>query len=250
MSVSGPLTNEQIHYFKTHGYLILENLIDEGVLENWRQQVWAGLGSSLDTPDTWPTDKHAIDGFRFEPPEPVFGQYPVLEKIINQIGGGAFEGGAGSPIITWPEPDKPWQGRESGHIDAYGPGGWMPFMIGATTYLYEVGARGGGFTYWPNSHLTAHQYFRKHPSHVDGRFRNVEGWHWGAFNQGACDGPQEFTGQPGSVVLWHSYLTHGGSMNTRHSPRFGLFARWGHQRRLEAEFCHEIPEDLWKYWTI
>lgn len=250
MSMSGPLNNDQIAYFKTHGYLIFERLIDESTLEDWRHQLWSALDSSLETPDTWPTDKYSIDGFQWDPPESAFGQYPALAAIVAQVGGGDFEGGGGSPLVSWPQLDKPWEGRTSGHIDAYGPGGWTPFMIGATTYLYDVEPKGGAFTFWPDSHYRAHQYFLKHPAHVDGSFRDVDGWNWDIFNEGATEGPQEFTGAAGSVVLWHSYLTHGGSMNSRPSPRVGLFARWHHKRKHETDFKYEIPDDLWKYWAI
>ena len=247
--MSAPLTPEQIDYFKIHGYLILENLIDESPIAHWRSLAWRALGSRLDTPETWHRDKYVIDGFQDEPPESAFGRYPALAAIIDQVGGGDFEGGGGSPLVVWPDLDKPWQGRTSGHVDAYGPGGWTPFMIGATTYLYDVEPRGGGFTFWPDSHLTGHRYFLEHPSQVDGSFRDIEGWSWDVFNRGAGE-PQEFTGQAGSVILWHAYLTHGGSMNSRPSPRFGLFARWSHKRHKEKDFRYEIPGDLWKYWAI
>ena len=46
-------------------------------------------------------------------------------------------------------------------------------------------------------------------------------------------------------------LTHDGSINVNDCPRLALFARWPHQhQRQVAEFRHEVPEDLWKYWAI
>ena len=55
----------------------------------------------------------------------------------------------------------------------------------------------------------------------------------------------------GDVVLWHSYLTHDGSINVNDSPRIALFARWPHHhQRQSPEFRYEVPEDLWKYWAI
>ena len=244
------LKAEQIAFFKAHGYLIIENFIDGATLDDWRRQIWTALDSSLDTPDTWPRDRHAVDGFSYDPPESVFGHYPPLASIIEQVGGGSFVGGNGSPIISWPQPDAEWKPPESGHIDAYGPGGWMPFMIGATTYLYDVEPQGGGFTFWPGSHHIAHRYFLQHPEQVDGSFRDIDGWGWHVFSDSAPEGLKEFIAAAGSVVLWHSYLSHGGSTNVNSTPRFGLFARWGHQRRHDDEFRYEIPDDLWKYWAI
>ncbi|MBM3264384.1 MAG: hypothetical protein FJY97_13290 [candidate division Zixibacteria bacterium] len=244
------LTAEQIVFFKTNGYLILERFIDKDTLINWREQLWTKLGSRLETPETWPRDQYAINDFRYDPPESAFGRYPPLLSIIEQLGGDAFVGGTGTPIVSWPRTDIAWEMPESGHIDAYGPGGWSPFMIGATTYAYDVEPGGGGFVYWPSTHHVAHRYFMDHPTQVDGSFRDIEGWNWKMFAGDVSEGPKEFTAAAGSVVLWHAYLTHTGSINMRATPRFGLFARWSHRRCGETEFRYEIPEDLWKYWAV
>ena len=55
----------------------------------------------------------------------------------------------------------------------------------------------------------------------------------------------------GDVLLWHSYLTHDGSINVNDSPCLALFACWPHRhQRQVAELRYEVPEDLWKYWAI
>lgn len=42
----------------------------------------------------------------------------------------------------------------TGNIDGYPPlDGWAPFMLGFTTYLYDVEPGGGAFIYWPDSNL-------------------------------------------------------------------------------------------------
>ena len=244
------LNAAQTDFFKTHGYLILENMIDETTLNDWRRQIWTALGSSPDRPDNWPRDKNGIDGFQFDPPESAFGQYQALAAVIEQMGGGAFAGEGAAPIISWPQPTEKWSPTIGGHIDAYGPGGWSPFMIGATTYLYDVDSHGGGFMYWPDSHHAAHRSFLRHPEQVDGSFREVSGWGWHVFRKGLPENPIEFTATAGSVLLWHSYLSHGGSINVNLTPRCGLFARWGNLRRNEPTFRYEIPENLWKDWAI
>ena len=129
------LTPEQIAFFQEHGYLILKNLIDPEVIDGWRTQVWNHFGSSLETPETWPND-YEIPGFTFSP---LFGHLPVMQEIADQLGGGQFfTGGGGSPIIKWPNPEEEWALPKNGHIDAYGAvAGWSPFMLGATTYLYD-----------------------------------------------------------------------------------------------------------------
>lgn len=242
------LTTEQVAFFKEEGYLILEDIIEIDVIESWRHQFWTYLNAHLEAPDSWPRDKISIDNFRFSEPLPTLGSLPVMQQIAEQLGGGEFIGGGGSPIIKWPSPsaNAQWSLPKSGHIDGYGPAGWTPFMLGATAYLYDVKHKGGAFIYWPKSHLTAHKYFRQYPEHIDGTFRDVPGWGWHTLHDGIE--PKEFIAPVGTVVLWHSFLSHTGSENARSVPRFGLFGRWRHKRREELRW--EISENLWKYWAI
>ena len=243
------LSEQQIQHFKTHGFLILKNLIDQTSLDQWRKQIWHQLEACLSQAESWPRNRSGLDGYQYNPPESALVHHPALAPIIQQLGGGEFIAGDGIPIIRWPEPEKKWQMPKSGHIDAYG-GKWLPFMIGATTYLYDVEPRGGSFIFWPDSHYAAHRYFRQNPAHVDGSFMRQEGFAWDVFCDNPETGGREFIASAGDVVLWHSYLTHEGSVNINNSPRIALFARWDHQRRDETAFRYEVPEDLWKYWAV
>ena len=238
------LTEKQVTFFQENGYLILENVIDTEVIDEWREQIWKHFNSSLETPETWPDD-YVVQNFGFSPQ---FGQLPVMREVIQQFSGGEFAGGGGSPLVKWPKPDEDWKMPGSGHIDAYGPGGWSPFMLGATTYLYDVEPGGGAFVYWPKSHHTTHEYFLKYPEQVDGSFRDIEGWGWHMFSDLSPEGPREFIAAAGDIVLWHAYLCHTGSANVRNIPRVGIFARYHHKRREDIRY--EIPDDLWKYWTV
>jgi len=250
MTSSTPLADEQIQHFKKHGFLILKNLLDQFSIDQWRKQIWRELEASLNQPESWPTEKSGLDDYQYDPPESAFAHYPALASIIQQLGGGNFAAGGGTPIIRWPELGRSWELPQSGHIDAYG-GYWAPFMIGATTYLYDVEPKGGAFIFWPDSHHVAHRYFRQNPTQVDGSFMKKEGFSWDVFCDNPKTGGQEFVADAGDVVLWHSYLTHNGSTNVNDSPRMALFARWPHyQQRQSTEFRYEIPEDLWKYWAI
>ncbi len=238
------LSTEQVKFFQENGYLILENFIDSEIIEGWRAQIWEHLNSNLESPGTWPKD-YVVQNFSFSP---VFGQVPVMQKIIVQLGGGEFSGGGGSPLVKWPSTDESWTMPPAGHIDAYGSAGWSPFMLGATTYLYDVKPGGGAFIYWPGSHNTTHKYFLEYPEQIDGSFTEIEGWDWNVLSDLSPEGPCEFTGAAGDVVLWHAFLCHTGSVNVREIPRFGVFARYSHKRREQIKY--EIPEDLWKYWSV
>ena len=124
-------------------------------------------------------------------------------------------------------------------------------MLGATTYLEEVEARGGGFYYWPDSHLPVQEYFREHPEQIDGSFTKRDDWDekgWALFSDLCPSAPQEFVGAAGDVILWHCFTCHGGSANVNARPRLGVFSRWHRADREQMKW--DVPEDLWKYWAI
>ena len=100
------------------------------------------------------------------------------------------------------------------------------------------------------SHHAAHRYFLENPAHVDGSFLRTRNFSWDIFCDNSETGGKEFMAHTGDVVLWHSYLTHEGSININDSPRIAFFARWHHHRRCAPAFRYEIPNDLWKYWAI
>ena len=170
--------------------------------------------------------------------------------MVDQLGGGLFNGGGGQVLAQWPRKEEhQWQMPDNGHIDGYGPNGWSGgFMLGATTYMYDVESEGGAFIYWPKSHLTTHDYFLAYPTHIDGSFRDKEGWGWEIFSDRSPEPPCQFTAKAGDVIFWHCFLCHTGSANIRQVPRFGVFARWSHKEKENMR--HEIPADLWKYWSI
>jgi len=243
-----PLTQQQIQFFKDNGFLILRGLIDQAVVAEWQEAIWAHLGSDPNDPTTWKRD-YVLEGLQLRDGTRL-NQQDGMKQILEQLGAGTFVGGGGTPLIKWPEPEKSdeWALPEDGHIDGYGPGGWSPFVIGATSYVYDVEHRGGGFTFWPKSHFSAWRYFLKNPEQVDGSFSDIEGFTWRWLLDESAEGPCEFIAKAGDVVLWHSYLYHTGSMNVSDRPRMAFFGRWGH--RDKEDFKYEIPKDLWKRWAI
>ena len=77
--------------------------------------------------------------------------------------------------------------------------------------------KGGGFIYWPGTHLNVHRYFRQHPEHIDGSFLDADDWNHTKFSHGSK--PVEFVAAAGTVLLWHGFLSHNGSTNVKSSPR-------------------------------
>ncbi|NKB72200.1 MAG: hypothetical protein GKR89_34410 [Candidatus Latescibacteria bacterium] len=248
MTAEPILSLAQIEFFKEQGYLVLEDFIELATVEGWRQQIWGHLGTSLDHPKEWPND-YVVKDFSATP---VFGHLPQMVAAVEQLGGGKFAGGGSGPLVQWPRDDGDWTLPSQGHIDGYGPGGWSGgFMLGATTYLYDVEPGGGAFVYWPGSHKPVHDYFGRHPEKIDGSFREGPNWEsrsWGIFSDESPEPPREFTARAGTVVLWHCYMCHTGSANIRRVPRFGFFARWHHTDREEMRW--DVGGDLWKHWAI
>jgi hypothetical protein len=251
------LDADQVGFFKAHGYLILENLIDGDTLTFWREQIWEALSVRPEAPETWP-DRHKLNDFQFGPPGNQPTHYPTYQTIGNQLGGGDFcrgpddHVGGGAPILNWPKPEQAetWSIPASGHIDGYAPHigqPHVPFMVGFTTYLNDVASRGGAFTFWPGSHLTTHRYFLEHPDEIAGSFRRHSR---PIFSDIAPESSREFTGKAGDVLLWHSYLCHSGSVNVHPSPRFAVVVRYAHRLKKDPAFKLEVPEDLWEYWAI
>ena len=110
MNPSSPLSREQLEYFKTHGFLILENLIDELSVNQWREQIWHELDSSFDRPDSWPRHRSGLDGYQYDPPESAFGRHPALAPIIQQLGGGNFSTtGGGENTLAGPPHNPLWR---------------------------------------------------------------------------------------------------------------------------------------------
>ncbi len=240
------LSSEQIKEFKDHGHLVVRGFVAADTVQQWQDQFWRHLGCSIDEPEKWP---EKVEGFQ---PDPVFGDLPDLQEVVQQVGGGHFSGGGCGVVVRWPQPDQEWKMPESGHLDGYPGGGCQAvLMVGATTYLHDVEAGGGAYTYWPGSHHVAHRYFRQHPDQIEGTFRDTAEWEkrgWGIFSDEGPEPAREFVAKAGDVILWHGWLCHTGSPNVRPSPRVGFFSRWVHED--DAGVRQTIHEDPWHHWEI
>ncbi|MEE2909463.1 MAG: phytanoyl-CoA dioxygenase family protein [Candidatus Poribacteria bacterium] len=243
------LTNKQIASFKDDGFLILENAIDQDLLSSWQTEFWYTLGGKFEDDETWPIDQTFISRWRFTPPYPNIATIPAVQAAAYDLGGENFFGGGGAPIIKWPSQKANWSMPMSSHIDGYGGPAQHPaggLTLGATMYLHDVEEKGGGFIYWPGTHLNVHDYFRERPEHIDGSFLDADDWNHTKFSHGSK--PVEFVAAAGTVLLWHGFLSHNGSTNVQNTPRIGIFGRW-HYTKLQ-EMRYDILDDLWKHWSI
>ena len=133
MASDTPLSNNQVSHFKTFGFLILKNLLDHASIDHWRQQIWRELETSLETPETW-TKRGGLDGYQYDPPESALVHHPALTPNYTTTPRRCIRPQRRYSYHKVAR-EKSWQMPKSGHIDAYG-GRWLPFMIGATTYLF------------------------------------------------------------------------------------------------------------------
>ncbi|MCE9590725.1 MAG: phytanoyl-CoA dioxygenase family protein [Planctomycetes bacterium] len=244
-ATAAALTPQQIAFFKHEGYVVLEGAIEPAYIQEWRRQVLRSLGGSAETPVSW-GDRSKEPTANFEPKEIRPHNHPAVRAVIEQLGGGRFVCGHDSCVITWPQESRAWAPTDRGHLDGYNSSlGWWPFMVSATTYLYDVEPMGGGLTLWPGSHTAAWNYFRARPDQLDGGYIHDPDFNWKIFHPRP---PHEFTARAGDVVFWHAFMLHNGSTNISRHPRVGLFTRWRHEQQERIKY--EVPESLWKYWAI
>ena len=86
----------QVAFFKAHGYLILENLIDGDTLTFWRDQIWQALGIRPGDRESWP-DRHNLNDFQFDPR---INSRRVIQRIRLSATNSAAETSAGDRMIT------------------------------------------------------------------------------------------------------------------------------------------------------
>lgn len=244
------LNAEQIESFKRDGYLILRSVIEPVYIDAWRRAFWELVGGTLDDPASWKNKLYVLENYKLDP-ELALNAHPKVRAVVEQLGGGHFGGGGCQPLVHWPSARNDWSPTPWGHVDAYPPSGWYPFMLAATAYAYDVEPMGGGFTYWPQSHHSTHKHFLAHPEMIDGQFSREPGFNWGGPNDFTRIAPmpsREFTARAGDVIFWHAFLVHTGSSNIRTVPRVGFFSRYTHKNQDAIKY--EIPQNLWKYWAI
>ena len=245
------LSAEQIQSFKDDGFLIVRSLIEPAFIDAWRRSFWELVEGDPEDVESWRKKPYVAEGFKMNPPEASMNRHPAMVRIIEQLGGGKFEGDGGPPLVHWPSGANTWSPTPWGHVDAYPPTMWWPFMLAATAYAYDVEPMGGAFTYWPGSHHTTHKKFLAEPETIDGKWAREPGFNWGGpndFTRVAPRGSREFVARAGDVIFWHAFLVHTGSANIRSSPRIAFFSRYRHMDQEAIKY--EVPTNLWKYWAI
>lgn len=273
------LSPDQIARFKADGTLVLPGFIPQSQLEEWQRLFWQSTRASPSDPASWPGEGHVAPGavpVNWGIPGVYLSDWEPMDRVVEQLlGPGMARKGLRPPNpkfgetqanketdnlqVTWPQPaGTAWEPPAGGHIEG-GSGmkdGWKGgFMLGAITYLEDVQPSGGGFYYWPRSHLAAHSFFKSRPECINPNahphpFNDSESLDRHA-PTGYSGQPREWTAKAGDTILWHYWTMHNGSMNLSPTPRLGLFARWYH--RDYESMKHDMggirsDGDLWKHW--
>jgi len=115
------LTPEQITSFKEVGYVVVPNLIEPNTLENWRGQIRSQIGDVFDPktagdPEKYRKDITVLRDFRFTPEETHCVNQPKVKTIIDQLGGGQFQGKDGNIRLLYPEPQREWNMPDNGWL--------------------------------------------------------------------------------------------------------------------------------------
>jgi hypothetical protein len=85
MATAEPLTPEQIQFFKDQGYLVLDNLVDPGLVKSWQKNIadFFSPDPSCQAPDPINFSKKSAEGFRFSPPESALWEEKICGEAQN-----------------------------------------------------------------------------------------------------------------------------------------------------------------------
>ncbi|HJQ37793.1 MAG TPA: phytanoyl-CoA dioxygenase family protein [Thermoanaerobaculia bacterium] len=244
------LTAAEVQFFKEEGYLILEDFFEPELVERWQRETSEYFGADPRDDGSWSriADRRSVADFEFSAASSLR-NHAGLQDVMLQLGGSPFELGSEQLIVLWPALGREHSLPQRGHIDRFFPFSPLRFMLGVTTYAFEVAPGGGGTVLWPRSHLANWEYFQTFPEHYYGQGPQAgTDYTNGLLSERATSKPLEFTARPGTVLLWHSFMLHVGSMNVREMPRIGVFYRWGQQIRSGEP--RESFGDIWENWAI
>lgn len=252
------LSDRQIAFFKTYGYLVLRQVLDPALLARARARLWDAAAPSMrrDDPASWvgPIRTEEEDqergnyrrGYRWQyrtigtepwmvdllPKDPTI--WAAAEQLLG-VGQLAEPTGVRGIYCTLPN-----GGRDLGppgcHVDAH------PFHLGAVAYIDDVEPEGGGFRVWPGSHRVFYNDFttayckESHPAYEQDRDRLSQ--------QPGTD----CHGKAGDVVFWHHRLGHMAAHNSTRRIRQAVLYDY---RRHDLESIQDEPpaQDMWIHWS-
>ena len=258
-------TDRERREFARNGFLTRDDLVSEDLLADAREAIHAGTDVDLDDPGEvvgagYDVDADGVDQDPFTAiAEAVF---PAAEALVGE--GVLAPPGEGMQVaLNFPDEASGEQflGPQSvtGHLDGYADFDENPevytFTVGAAVYVNDVGPRSGGFTVWPGSHRVAAKYFEDHALEtVGGKPNNSQvpavgdeagEWDYDDLLWDQYD-PYEISGEAGTVVFWHSKLTHNAGINVGEDVRMAAIDRFAREDQHEIE--RDDAKRRFEYW--
>ncbi|MFT5366126.1 MAG: hypothetical protein ACI8V2_001073 [Candidatus Latescibacterota bacterium] len=254
------LTEADIHFFKTNGYLIKREVLDPDLMARARARLWDGKPPSFDPddPDTWvgpikPEEENDDRvnhrrNFRWQFRETGRDEFmidmlprnPSVRAMVEQFLGPELREPQGIRGIysTLPYGDRERADRPPGcHVDAH------PFYLGVVSYIDFVPPGGGGFTVWPKSHRTFfNDFYSRHSYEPTGAYQNDRDWFSEHGEFADCHGG------PGDIVFWHHRIGHTASPNHSRQIRKAVLYDFS---RSNLPYVQEEPpvDDMWRDWS-
>ncbi|MEC9377498.1 MAG: phytanoyl-CoA dioxygenase family protein [Candidatus Latescibacterota bacterium] len=253
-----PLSDHQLSFFKTHGYLILRQILDPALLAKARARLWDAAPPSMrrDDPTSWvgpvSTKEESDDrdnyrrGFRWQyrkiGPEPwMVEMLPKNRTVWNLaqqlLGRNRLVEPTGVRGIYCTLPYGDHETPPLGcHVDAH------PFHFGVVAYMDDVDPGGGGFRVWPGSHRRFYYDFETAYQREPNERYEPDKAEIGAGPSVDC------YGKAGDVVLWHHRIGHMAAPNTTRRIRQAVLYDF---RKDDWETTQSEPpaQDMWKGWS-
>ncbi len=253
------LSAEEIHQFKTRGYLVKRGLMPAGDAKRAVDRCWELLPPRFDRhrPETWSgpvTDScdtrdlaERLGKLKFR--ECLRGERWIYDLLVaNRAVRRVVEQLLGPGQVAEPRyvrgfypifPDPSLKIRlPRPHLDRHA------FQVGVVAYLERVDFGGGGFTVWPGSHrLTYHGFATRED---DVRRRALRAKMDRAMRNTA---PVEIVGGVGTAVFWHHRLLHAAGRNRSRRVRQAMLGDFS-RKDLDSTRCLSPPRDMWEGWAI
>ncbi|OZG70836.1 hypothetical protein BTA51_23645 [Hahella sp. CCB-MM4] len=208
----GILSKEQKSFWDQNGYLVVEGVLDREQCRQSVERIYQHLGMNPDQPESW-YQMHSsqqnimvqmfrdtvLDANRKSDKarriyEDIWGD-PELRPTIDRVG------------FNPPETDGyPFSGtRLHWDVDFTRP---LSFSTQGLIYLSDVAEDQGAFQCVPGFHLQLKQWLEQLPEGADPNQMDLS-------NLDVC----RIAAPAGSLIVWNSFLPHGGSPNRASSPR-------------------------------
>lgn len=206
------LSDEELLFFETNGYLVLKDAIQEEDCRATRKVIWEFLGMDPDVPQTWykthPDQRGLMVNF-FDHPlleknrasariKKAFEQLYQSKTIYKTIDKVSFNPPVTSNY-TFKGSDLHWD------VSLKMP---IPFRLQGLIYLSDCGPQDGAFHCVPGFHKEIVSWMEKIPSNVSARDYALKTLQ-----------PKAITAKAGDMVIWHQALPHCATPNYGKLPR-------------------------------